>query len=68
MGLSFTIAAGPRQRSHSQVESPGTRYHILLSQILDSLNLEAQIPVFTSISLRKRMAQLYSKALGILVY
>jgi hypothetical protein len=29
-GMSFTIAAGPRQRSHS-----GVRNHILLSQIRD---------------------------------
>jgi hypothetical protein len=35
MGLSFTIAAGPCQRSHSQVHSHGTHDHILLSQILD---------------------------------
>jgi hypothetical protein len=36
-GLSFTIAAGPRQRSHSRVRVCGTRYHtcILLSQIPD---------------------------------
>jgi hypothetical protein len=33
MGLSFTIDAGPRQRSHSQVRSRGTHDHILLSQI-----------------------------------
>jgi hypothetical protein len=32
-GLSFTIAAGPRQRSHSRSGSHGTRGHILLSQI-----------------------------------
>jgi hypothetical protein len=35
MGLSFTIAASPRQRSHSRVQSRGTRDHILLSQIRD---------------------------------
>jgi hypothetical protein len=34
-GLSFTIAAGPRQRSHSRSESRGTRGHFLLSQIRD---------------------------------
>jgi hypothetical protein len=33
-GLSFTIAAGPSQRSHSPVRAP-TRDHILLSQIWD---------------------------------
>jgi hypothetical protein len=52
MGLSFTIAAGPRQRSHSQV----------LSQIRDSPNLEGQVPVF--ISPRNRVVQLYLQALG----
>jgi hypothetical protein len=37
MGLWFTIAAGPRQRSHSQVRVPReTHNHILLSQIRDS--------------------------------
>jgi hypothetical protein len=34
-GLSFTTAAGPRQRSHSRVQVPGTRGHILLSQFRD---------------------------------
>jgi hypothetical protein len=48
MGLLFTIAAGPRQRSHSQSESRGTLDHILLSQILDFPNLEGQVPVFIS--------------------
>jgi hypothetical protein len=33
MGLSFTIAAGPRQRSHSQVWVPRTHDHILLSRL-----------------------------------
>jgi hypothetical protein len=54
MGLSFTIAAGPRQRSHSQVR--------LLSQIRDSTNLEGQVPVF--ISPRHRVAWLYPQVLG----
>jgi hypothetical protein len=35
MGLPFTIAAGPHQRSHSQFRSRGTHDHILLSQIRD---------------------------------
>jgi hypothetical protein len=35
--LSFTIAAGPRQRSHSRVRIRGTRYHILLSENRDFL-------------------------------
>jgi hypothetical protein len=47
-GLLFTIAAGPRQRSHSRVRSPGDSYYILLSQIRDSLNLEGQVLVFIS--------------------
>jgi hypothetical protein len=34
-GLSFTIAAGPRQSSHSRVEFRGTCDHILLSQMRD---------------------------------
>jgi hypothetical protein len=37
-GLSFTNAAGPRPRSHSQVRVPWD--HILVSQIRDSPNLE----------------------------
>jgi hypothetical protein len=40
LGLSFTNAAGPRHRSHSQVRVPGAHGHILLSHIRDSLNLE----------------------------
>jgi hypothetical protein len=34
-GLSFTIAAGPRQHSHFRSESRETYDHILLSQIRD---------------------------------
>jgi hypothetical protein len=60
MCLSFTIAAGPRQRI-LRSESRGTHYHILLSQIWDSPNLDSLIPVF--ISPRKRVAQLYPQAL-----
>jgi hypothetical protein len=54
-GLSFTISPGPRQRSHSRVRVPRDTYHILLSQIRDSLNLESQVPLF--ISHRNRVAQ-----------
>jgi hypothetical protein len=43
-------------------ESHGTHDHILLSQIRDSPNLEGQVPVF--ISPRKRVARLYTQALG----
>jgi hypothetical protein len=43
-------------------ESRGTHDHILLSQIVDSPNLESQFTVFTSP--RNRVAQLYPQALG----
>jgi hypothetical protein len=62
MGLSFTIAAGPRQRSNFRSESRGTYDHILLSQIRDSPNQEGQVPVF--ISSRNRVAQVYPQAMG----
>jgi hypothetical protein len=65
MGLSFTIAADPRQRSHSRVESGGTCNRILLSQIRDTPNLEGQVPVF--ISPRIRVAQFYPQVLGSLL-
>jgi hypothetical protein len=45
-----------------RTESRGTHYHILLSQIRDSPNLEGQVPVF--ISPRYSAVQLYSQALG----
>jgi hypothetical protein len=45
-------------------ESRGTHDHILLSQVRDSPNLEGQVPVF--LSLRNRMAQLYTQAVGFL--
>jgi hypothetical protein len=62
MGLSFTNAAGPRQRSHSRVQVPGSHDQILLSQIRDSPNMEGQVPVF--ISPRNRVAQLCAQTLG----
>jgi hypothetical protein len=62
MGLSFTIAAGPRHRSQSQIRAPRGSDHIVLSQIRDSPNLEGQDPVF--ISPGKSVAQLYPQALG----
>jgi hypothetical protein len=43
-------------------ETRGTRDHILLSQIQDSLNQEGQVPVF--ISPRNRVAQFYPHALA----
>jgi hypothetical protein len=62
MGLSFTIAAGPHQGSHSRVRVRGTHDHILLSQIRDFPTLEGQVPVF--IFTRNRVSQLYFQALG----
>jgi hypothetical protein len=63
MGVSFTIAAGARHRSHSQVRvPPDSNDHILLPQIRDSPNLEGQVPIF--ISSQNRVAQLYLHALG----
>jgi hypothetical protein len=50
-GLSFIIAAGPRQRSHSRYRVP----HISLSLIRDYPNMKGKIPVF--ISSRNRMVQ-----------
>jgi hypothetical protein len=47
MSLPFTIAAGPRQSSHSLKSgtgSLGTHDHILLSQIRDSPHRESQAP------------------------
>jgi hypothetical protein len=61
-GLSFTIFAGPRQHSHSQVRVPRDLYHILVSQIRDSANLEGQVFVF--MSHRNKVTQLYPQALG----
>jgi hypothetical protein len=55
LGLPFTTAAVPRQRSHSHD-------HILLPQIGHSPNLEGQVPVF--ISPMNRVARLYPQALG----
>jgi hypothetical protein len=59
--LSFTFAAGPRQRSHSHVRVPRHYDHTLLSQIRGSPNLGGQVPIF--ISPRNRVAQLYLQAL-----
>jgi hypothetical protein len=43
-GLSFIIAAGPRQPSHSGSESREAHDHVLLSQIRDSPNLQGPGP------------------------
>jgi hypothetical protein len=61
-GLSFTIAAGSRQGSHSRPESRGTHDQILSSQIRDFPNLKYQIPVF--MSPRDRVTQLYPQSPG----
>jgi hypothetical protein len=55
MGLAFTIAGGPRQRSHSEVR-------VQLSQIREYPNLEGQVPVF--IFPRNSASRLYLQALG----
>jgi hypothetical protein len=61
-GLSSTIAADPRQRSHSWVRIPRYSWPYFLTQIRDSPNLEGQVPVF--ISPRNKVAQLHPQALG----
>jgi hypothetical protein len=66
MGLSFTVSAGPRQHSHSQVRVP--RYLWSCFTVSDSKlpNLEGQASV--CISPRNRVAQLYPQALGSLFF
>jgi hypothetical protein len=44
-GLSFTIAAGPRQRSYLEYEPHGTHDHILLSHVISPGNREARLYV-----------------------
>jgi hypothetical protein len=62
MGLSFTIAAGPRQRSHSLARIPRNSWpHFIVSDSRPP-NLEGQVPVF--IFSRNRVARLYPQALG----
>jgi hypothetical protein len=56
--LLLALASAVILRSESRL----TYYHILVSQIRDSSNLEDQVPVF--ISPRKRVAQFYPQALG----
>jgi hypothetical protein len=48
--LSFTIAAGPRQHSHSSSESRGTRYNILLSQIRNFLPNKVKVTLRLTVS------------------
>jgi hypothetical protein len=59
MGLSFTIAADPRQLSHSRVQVPRDSWPILLSQTRDFPNLKGQVPVF--IFPQNMVAQLYPR-------
>jgi hypothetical protein len=54
-GLSFRIAAAPRQTQSFSGPSPAEHNHILLSRIRDSLNLEGQVSVY--ISPRNRLAR-----------
>jgi hypothetical protein len=58
--LSFTIAAGHCQRSHSQVLVPRDSVTAFYCLRLETPNLEGQVPVF--ISPRNRAAQLYPQA------
>jgi hypothetical protein len=60
MDLSFTIAVGPRQGSHSQVRVLRDSSHFIVS---DSKlpHLEGQVAVF--MSPRYRVAQLYPQVL-----
>jgi hypothetical protein len=60
-GLSFKIAAGPRQSSPSPA-GPQPVFYYLNCQVQDFLNLEGQVPVF--ISPRNWVAQLHPQALS----
>jgi hypothetical protein len=62
MGLSFTVAAGPRQRTHSQVRVTRDSWPHFTVSFRDSPNLEGQVPVF--MCPRNRVAELYPQALG----
>jgi hypothetical protein len=66
MDLSFTVAANPRQHSHSRVRLARSRDHIriLLYCIRGFPNPEVQAPSPVFISHRNRVIQLYSQALG----
>jgi hypothetical protein len=62
MRLSFTIAAGPRQCSHSRIRVPRDSWPYFTVTDSRPPNLEGQVPVF--ISPRNRVALLYPQALG----
>jgi hypothetical protein len=61
MGLSFTIAAGPRQRCYFGSESRGAHDNIYCFT-LETPQLKGQVPVF--ISPRNKVDQLKPQALG----
>jgi hypothetical protein len=62
MGLSFTIDAGLRQRSHSQVRVPRDSWpHFTVCDLRPS-QAQGQVPVL--ISPRNKVAQLCSQAMG----
>jgi hypothetical protein len=61
-GLSFIIAAGPRQHRHSRVRVPRDPWPYFIVSDRDSPNLENHVSVL--ISSRNRVTQLYSQALG----
>jgi hypothetical protein len=63
MSLSFTIAAGPRQRIQFSGPSPGglvTTFYC--PRVETPYNLESEVPVF--ITPRNRVARLYAQELG----
>jgi hypothetical protein len=62
MGLSFIIAASPRQRNRYRVRIP--RDSLLYFTVSDSRLLEGQVPVLKYP--RNWAAQLYPQALGFL--
>jgi hypothetical protein len=63
MSVSFTIAAGPRQRSHSQFRVPRNSWpHFTVSDSTLPQPGESQVLVF--ISLRNRVTRLYPRTLG----
>jgi hypothetical protein len=66
MGLSFTIAAGPRQRIHSRVRVPQDSWPHFTASDFRFPQPGAEVPVF--ISPRNRVAQLCPLALGSLSF
>jgi hypothetical protein len=62
MSLSFTIAAGSRQHSHSQIRVPRDSWPYFTVSDSRLPKLEGQVHVL--ITLRDKVAQLYPQALG----